>query len=313
MNGRIYDQLLGRFLSADPVIPGIYNLQAYNRYTYGLNNPLRYIDPTGKAPKDAAAGAIEGTLNTGAQTLDAHAGNAANTAGTTSIIASVFRFLGADRIANMLDASASQYQSASEANAEAAQSVRDSNTQTASSLTGSTDPNHPHRVAARIAVPALGSALAGAALTKAVDKVVDKVGTSPTNVKRVNDAKPAPKKGDTVSQKPAPKQGDNTEVRGGPYGKFEDPPSAGPGKPFTKAQKEKIYKDNKARNGGILRDDRTGEELIPSVKSESGVTPHPNEAQIDHVYPRSEGGPNTYSNAEVRSRANNMEKSNEIE
>lgn len=47
MNGRIYDPLLGRFLSPDPTVQFVANLQSYNRYTYVLNNPLRNTDPTG--------------------------------------------------------------------------------------------------------------------------------------------------------------------------------------------------------------------------------------------------------------------------
>ncbi len=47
MNGRIYDPLLGRFLSADVVVQAPGNLQAYNRYSYVLNNPLTFTDPTG--------------------------------------------------------------------------------------------------------------------------------------------------------------------------------------------------------------------------------------------------------------------------
>lgn len=39
----------GRFTSADPLLSSatIYNPQTWNRYSYGLNNPLKYIDPTG--------------------------------------------------------------------------------------------------------------------------------------------------------------------------------------------------------------------------------------------------------------------------
>jgi len=47
MNGRVYDPALGRFLSPDPDLQSAADLQDYNRYSYVLNNPLRYTDPTG--------------------------------------------------------------------------------------------------------------------------------------------------------------------------------------------------------------------------------------------------------------------------
>ncbi len=47
MNGRIYDPLIGRFMSADPFIQFPGNLQSYNRYAYVVNNPLAYTDPSG--------------------------------------------------------------------------------------------------------------------------------------------------------------------------------------------------------------------------------------------------------------------------
>ncbi|OIR25422.1 hypothetical protein BGC33_06485 [Bathymodiolus thermophilus thioautotrophic gill symbiont] len=47
MNGRVYDPSIGRFLSADPNIQSPYNTQSYDRYSYVLNNPLKYTDPSG--------------------------------------------------------------------------------------------------------------------------------------------------------------------------------------------------------------------------------------------------------------------------
>jgi len=47
MNGRIYDPLLGRFLSADIMVQNPGNLQCFNRYSYVQNNPLTLTDPTG--------------------------------------------------------------------------------------------------------------------------------------------------------------------------------------------------------------------------------------------------------------------------
>jgi RHS repeat-associated protein len=50
MNGRIYDPVLGRFLSADIVVSMPHNVQSYNRYSYVFNNPLAYTDPSGYIP-----------------------------------------------------------------------------------------------------------------------------------------------------------------------------------------------------------------------------------------------------------------------
>ena len=47
MNGRVYDPLIGRFISADPYIPAPHLTQSYNRYSYAMNNPLSYVDPDG--------------------------------------------------------------------------------------------------------------------------------------------------------------------------------------------------------------------------------------------------------------------------
>jgi hypothetical protein len=50
MNGRVYDPLVGRMMSADPTIPNPYGLQSFNRYAYVYNNPLKLFDPTGFEP-----------------------------------------------------------------------------------------------------------------------------------------------------------------------------------------------------------------------------------------------------------------------
>ena len=47
MNGRVYDPLVGRFVSADPFVPDANDLQAYNRFAYVENNPLTLNDPSG--------------------------------------------------------------------------------------------------------------------------------------------------------------------------------------------------------------------------------------------------------------------------
>jgi RHS repeat-associated protein len=48
MNGRLYDPLLGRMFSPDDNVSSSDNTQSYNRYSYCLNNPLKYSDRNGE-------------------------------------------------------------------------------------------------------------------------------------------------------------------------------------------------------------------------------------------------------------------------
>jgi RHS repeat-associated protein len=47
---RYYDPGIGRFISPDSIVPDPTNPQNFNRYSYCLNNPLKYTDPTGHWP-----------------------------------------------------------------------------------------------------------------------------------------------------------------------------------------------------------------------------------------------------------------------
>ena len=47
-NARLYDPVLGRFLAPDPLIQDPASTQNFNRYSYCLNNPLKYTDPDGE-------------------------------------------------------------------------------------------------------------------------------------------------------------------------------------------------------------------------------------------------------------------------
>jgi RHS repeat-associated protein len=49
---RWYDSSLGRFIQADTIVPQPGNPQSLNRYSYVLNNALRYTDPTGMFSED---------------------------------------------------------------------------------------------------------------------------------------------------------------------------------------------------------------------------------------------------------------------
>ncbi len=73
-NFRFYDPQLGRFIQPDDIIPDLGNPQSYNRYSYVLNDPFRYTDPSGHEGYwhdvgqvflgyyDAGAGVVKGTV-----------------------------------------------------------------------------------------------------------------------------------------------------------------------------------------------------------------------------------------------------------
>lgn len=48
-NGRLYAPVLGRFFSLDNYVQMPDNSQNFNRYSYCLNNPLKYTDPSGES------------------------------------------------------------------------------------------------------------------------------------------------------------------------------------------------------------------------------------------------------------------------
>ena len=51
-NSRLYDPLIGRWASPDPIIPHPGNPLDFDRYSYVRNNPLRFVDPSGHRPCD---------------------------------------------------------------------------------------------------------------------------------------------------------------------------------------------------------------------------------------------------------------------
>lgn len=66
MNARLYDPILGRFLSPDPYVQMPYMSQNFNRYTYAMNNPLCYVDENGESVLAVIVGIIAGAYVGGA-------------------------------------------------------------------------------------------------------------------------------------------------------------------------------------------------------------------------------------------------------
>jgi RHS repeat-associated protein len=86
MNGRLYDPLINSMLSPDITVQAPTNTQNFNRYSYCLNNPLKFTDPSGfivyqtmymweviqeNAAKQAALNSWEADLNNGYNANDA--------------------------------------------------------------------------------------------------------------------------------------------------------------------------------------------------------------------------------------------------
>lgn len=84
------------------------------------------------------------------------------------------------------------------------------------------------------------------------------------------------------------------------------------GKNFTKAGKEVVKEQNKLKNGGKIICEGCKVETVPSKKSVSGVTPPRNEAQVDHINPKSNGGRGNPDNGQILCRGCNREKSNKL-
>jgi RHS repeat-associated protein len=78
MNGRVYDPLIGRMMSADSSIPDPYGLQSFNRYGYVYNNPLKLFDPTGFEPWGTSTNS-DGSSGGNTQYSDTGNGTVANT------------------------------------------------------------------------------------------------------------------------------------------------------------------------------------------------------------------------------------------
>lgn len=81
MDGRVYDPHAGIFLSPDLMTQSLTDDRTLNRYTYVLNNPLRYVDPTGYGWFSSAVNAIGNALGSAANAVGSALSSAAQAAG----------------------------------------------------------------------------------------------------------------------------------------------------------------------------------------------------------------------------------------
>lgn len=85
---RYYDPVIGRFINPDTVVPAPANPQSLNRYSYALNNPLMYIDPTGNWPSWHSVGSFfKGVGSAAVNTVKATAQMVVNPVQTVKAVA----------------------------------------------------------------------------------------------------------------------------------------------------------------------------------------------------------------------------------
>jgi RHS repeat-associated protein len=86
-NARWFDPSLGRFTSPDSIVPtSTQGTQAWDRYAFVNNNPVRYTDPTGHRCV-AAEGEDDGCLNDDGSTGSGFTGTASSSSGPASNVA----------------------------------------------------------------------------------------------------------------------------------------------------------------------------------------------------------------------------------
>jgi RHS repeat-associated protein len=96
----------------------------------------------------------------------------------------------------------------------------------------------------------------------------------------------------------------------GKYNDVPNPKNVKEGGNFTKSQKKNILEENKKQNGGVIKSDESGKVLDTPTQSRKGEKANMNQAEIDHVNPKSKGGSNASSNAQILSKEENLKKGN---
>ncbi|MEA5462048.1 DUF6443 domain-containing protein [Arcicella sp. LKC2W] len=96
----------------------------------------------------------------------------------------------------------------------------------------------------------------------------------------------------------------------GKYSDLKEPRKVGDGLNTTSAQRKRILEENKKNNGGVLKSDGDGRVLSSPKQSKKGEKMDMNQAEVDHIKPRSKGGSNSNSNQRVISKEENLKKGN---
>jgi hypothetical protein len=99
----------------------------------------------------------------------------------------------------------------------------------------------------------------------------------------------------------------------GEYSELKEPRNVGPGKGTTPDQRQRILEQNKQNNGGQLRSDGDGRPINQPQRMQKGQKADMNQAEVDHIQPKSKNGSNSNSNLRVISKEENLRKGNKID
>jgi RHS repeat-associated protein len=104
--------------------------------------------------------------------------------------------------------------------------------------------------------------------------------------------------------------GEKVNVKSGDYSNLKEPRNVGEGKNTTFSQRQRILEQNKINNNGELRSDGDGRKLDAPSKINKGEKANMNQAEVDHINPKSKGGSNSNENLRVISKEENLRKGN---
>ena len=135
-------------------------------------------------------------------------------------------------------------------------------------------------------VPGLAAPVAKG-IIKGADKVVD-VGKSVENIGSIKD------------------------IPVGKYSEISSPKNAAPGKKTTPNQRKKILIENMRQHDGVPISDGDGRVLNLPSQNIKGKKADMNQAEIDHIIPKSKGASNHNANLQVLSKEENLRKANKL-